>query len=111
MRAEKQIQYPDHRAPRMRGEFIRRHRTHKGYTQAHVARLVGMEESTYNRSEKNGAGLDSVEKLCALAQALDIDFVELVRVGCPQPDIEGQASKEALLDMIVHSVTQLRNLR
>ena len=54
MRAEKQIQYPDHRAPRMRGEMIRRYRTHKGYTQAHIARLVGMDESAYSKRERTG---------------------------------------------------------
>jgi len=89
----------------MRGEMIKRHRTRKGYTQAHVAYLLGVEESSYSRSEGNGAGLDSVEKLCMVAQVLDIDFVELVRVGCPQPD------RNELFDMIVHTAMLLRDLR
>jgi len=107
MRAEKQIQYPDHRAPRMRGELIRRHRNKKGYTQAHVARLLGVEESAYNKRERNGIGLDSVERLYELAQILEIDFVELVRVGCPQTD-DHRTNEEVLLDRIDCSVVQLR---
>ena len=94
----------------MRGELLRRYRTRKGYTQAQVALLVGMEESSYSRSEGSGSGLDSVEKLCVFAQALEIDFVELVLVGCPHPRIAGHVSQEALFDTIVQSVTLLRNL-
>ena len=105
MKAEKSIRYPDHRAPRMRGEMIKRHRTRKGYTQAHVAYLLGMEESSYNRTEGNGIGLDSVEKLCVLAQVLEIDFVELIYVGCPQP----APSREALFDRVVHFAALLRD--
>jgi transcriptional regulator with XRE-family HTH domain len=90
----------------MRGEFIRRHRTQKGYTQAHVARLLGVEESAYSKREGTGTGLDSVEKLYELAQILDIDFIELIRVGCPQPD----PNRNTLLDTIVHSAELLRNM-
>ena len=105
MRAEKQIQYPDHRAPRMRGEMIRRYRTRKGYTQAHIARLVGMDESAYSKRERTGRGLDSVETLYEMAQILEIDFWELVRVGCPQPD----PSRDALCDSIIRTVERLRD--
>ena len=106
MRAEKQIQYPDHRASRMRGEFIRRHRTRKGYTQAHVARLLGVEESSYNKRERTGKGLDSVEKLYELAQVLDIDFMELIHIGCPQRDPD----RDSLCDSIIRAAELLRNM-
>ena len=93
----------------MRGELIRRHRTQRGYTQAEVADWLGMEESTYRKRERTGTGLDSVEKLYELAQVLDIDFMELVRVGCPQLDTDSQISRDALLDTIIRSVELLRN--
>jgi len=91
----------------MRGKLIKHYRTRKGYTQAHVAYLLGMEESTYSRSERNGVGLDSVEKLCVLAQVLEIDFVELVYVGCPQSD----PSREVLFDRVVYFAALLRDFR
>jgi len=84
--------------------MIKQRRTQKGYTQAHVARLVGMEESSYSRSEGNGSGLDSVEKLCVLAQVLEIDFVELIYIGCPQLE-----SRDALFNRLVHFAAVLRD--
>ena len=105
MRAEKQIRYPDHQAPRMRGEVIRRYRNQRGYTQAHVANLLGVEESAYSKRERTGIGLDSVERLYELAQVLDIDFIELVRIGCPQPDLD----HKVLLDTIIRTAQLLRD--
>ena len=90
----------------MRGEFIRRHRTRKGYTQAHVARLLGVEESSYNKRERTGKGLDSVEKLYELAQVLDIDFMELIHIGCPQRDPD----RDSLCDSIIRAAELLRNM-
>ena len=90
----------------MRGEVIRRYRNQRGYTQAHVADLLGVEESSYSKRESTGRGLDSVEKLYELSQILEIDFMELVRVGCPPSDLD----RNTLLDTIIRSVDLLRNM-
>jgi len=90
----------------MRGELIRRYRTQRGYTQAHIADLLGVEESSYSKRESTGRGLDSVEKLYELAQILDIDFMELVLVGCPPSALD----RNALLDTIINSAELLRDM-
>jgi len=64
-----------------------------------------MDESAYSKRERTGTGLDSVENLYEMAQILDIDFVELVRVGCPPSDLD----HNALLDTIIRTVELLRD--
>ena len=94
-------------ATRRCGEAIRQHRLSRGYSQAYVAEQLGVEESSYSRSERTGVGLDSVFRLYMLAQILDMDFKALVCTEYQPPD-EDNPETEALFDTIFHALTLLR---
>ena len=97
-------------ATRRCGEAIREHRIKRGYSQAYVAERLGIEESTYSRSERTGVGLDSVFRLYTLSQTLDMDFKALVCAEY-QPSDKSDLETEALFDTIFHALMLLRTRR
>jgi transcriptional regulator with XRE-family HTH domain len=67
-------------------------REKKGITQLELSRLVGVTETTIQNWEKSRAGVEQIERLIKLCNALDCKLEDLIEYR-PDPDAETVESK------------------